>query len=263
MAWLRVNARQGSREAYRSRLTEAGLDATPSEIASDALRLEHGVSPTRLPGWDAGAVSVQDLSAQLAAQALEVEAGQRVLDACAAPGGKSAHLLEREPAPQRLLALDVDERRLQRIRDNLDRLGLEADLRRADAAAPETWFDGWRFNRILLDAPCSGTGVIRRQPDIKLHRRGTDLAGLVALQSKLLDALWPLLAPGGRLVYATCSVLKDENEHQIHAFLARTSDARSVALADVFGHDRGVGRQRFPGDDGGDGFFHAAIIKIG
>lgn len=259
--WLRVNARRGSREDYLRRLAEHGFEAAPSPIAAQALRLEQGIAPMRLPGWDEGDVSVQDLSAQLTALALEVAPGQRVLDACAAPGGKSAHLLERDPAPARLLALDVDPRRLHRIRDNFARLGLQAEVREADAAAPETWFDGWRFERILLDAPCSGTGVIRRQPDIKLHRRAADVAGLVALQARLLDALWPLLAPGGRLVYATCSVLKDENEHQIHAFLARTPDARPTALDDRFGHDRGIGRQRFPGDDGGDGFFHAAIAK--
>jgi 16S rRNA (cytosine967-C5)-methyltransferase len=261
--WLRVNARQGSRDAYLARLSVAGFDASPSAIADSALCLEHGASPTRLPGWNDGAVSVQDLSAQLTAAALDIGPGQRVLDACAAPGGKSAHLLERDPAPERLLALDLDARRLQRIRDNLDRLGLQADVRQADAARPESWFDGWRFDRILLDAPCSGSGVIRRQPDIKLHRRAADVPGLVAVQARLLDALWPLLLPGGRLVYATCSVLKEENEHQIHAFLARTPDARPIALGAHFGHDRQVGRQRLPGDDGGDGFFHAAISKDG
>jgi 16S rRNA (cytosine967-C5)-methyltransferase len=261
--WLRVNARRETREAFAARLRESDVEAVPSPIAADALRIDHGASPTRLPGWGAGAFSVQDVSAQLTALALEVGAGDHVLDACAAPGGKSAHLLERDPAPARLLGLDVDARRLQRIGDNFARLGLRAELQVADATTPDDWFDGRRFDRILIDAPCSGTGVIRRQPDIKLHRRAADVPGLVALQARLLDALWPLLAAGGRLVYATCSVLKDENERQIDAFLARTPDAIPVALAAVFGRASGAGRQRLPGEDGGDGFFHAALARRG
>jgi 16S rRNA (cytosine967-C5)-methyltransferase len=258
--WLRVNARHGSTGSYRARLVAAGIEAEASPLAAQALRIGHGVAATRLPGWDAGDVSVQDLSAQLTATALEVQAGDRVLDACAAPGGKSAHLLERDPAPGHLLALDLDPRRLQRVRETLARLGLQAELRAADAADAE-WWDGTPFQRILLDAPCSGTGVIRRQPDIKLHRRGSDIATLVAQQARLLDATWPMLGRGGRLVYATCSVLKDENERQIDAFLARTPEARAVPLSEVFGQTSGAGRQRFPGQDGGDGFFHAAIEK--
>jgi 16S rRNA (cytosine967-C5)-methyltransferase len=259
--WLRTNARRGPRARLEARLRDAGFDPQPSLLAPQALRLDQGVAPARLPGWDAGEFSVQDLAAQLTATALDVREGDHVLDACAAPGGKCAHLLERDPAPARLLALDIDARRLQRIGDNLARLGLSADLRVGDATTPAAWFDGRCFERILLDAPCSGTGVIRRQPDIKLHRRATDLPPLIAQQARLLDALWPLLAAGGRLVYATCSVLRDENERQIDAFLARTPDASPVALPDSFGRASGVGRQRMPGDDGGDGFFHAVLER--
>lgn len=257
--WLRVNLAHGTRQDYRERLIAAGFEASASELVPSALRLERGLAPTRLPGWDEGLVSVQDLSAQLTAQAVDASDGLRVLDACAAPGGKTAHLLERHDL--RLLALDVDAARLQRVRDNLARLKLQADTRLADAAQPQAWWDGAFFDRILLDAPCTGTGVIRRQPDIKLHRRAADVAGLAALQARLLDAAWPMLARGGRLIYATCSVLKDENERQIDAFLARTSDAAAVVLPEAFGQASGAGRQRLPGDGGGDGFFHAALEK--
>jgi 16S rRNA (cytosine967-C5)-methyltransferase len=260
--WLRVNLRRGDVASYRVALQEAGLEPTTSALLPEALRLEQGVPVERLPGWSDARVSIQDLSAQLAAVALEASDGERVLDACAAPGGKTAHLLER-CAPSELLALDQDPVRLERVRATLARLGLEARLRQADAAAPETWWDGVAFDRILLDAPCSGSGVIRRQPDIKLHRRGSDVAALCAQQARLLDALWPMLAAGGRLVYATCSVLKDENERQIDAFLARTPDARSAPLSATFGRVSGAGRQRLPGDDGGDGFFYAALERRG
>lgn len=260
--WLRVNHAQKTRDAYGMALAAVALQAQACEFAPDALRLDQGVIPTRLPGWDAGQVSVQDLSAQLTVEALAAQAGERVLDACAAPGGKGAHVLERTPALAQLVALDVDEHRLTRVRETLDRLQLRATLRTGDATTTAAWWDGRVFDRILIDAPCSGTGVIRRQPDIKLHRRGADVAALTRLQARLLDALWPLLRTGGRLVYATCSTLKDENEHQIDAFLARTADARPVALPEHFGRVSGAGRQRFPGEDGGDGFFHAALEKF-
>lgn len=259
--WLRVNRQHQARDAYCERLQAAGIASHAESFAPDALRLEQGLAPTRLPGWDAGDVSVQDLSAQLCAEALAATPGQRVLDACAAPGGKCAHLLERGEGALDLLALDIDHRRLQRVDGTLARLGLSATTRVADAADP-SWWDGRHFDRILLDAPCSGSGVIRRQPDIKLHRRASDVATLVALQARLLDALWPMLNSGGRLVYATCSVLKDENERQIDAFLARTPSARAMRLPDHFGRRSGAGHQRFPGDDHGDGFFHAVLERI-
>jgi 16S rRNA (cytosine967-C5)-methyltransferase len=205
--------------------------------------------------------------------ALAPPAGGRVLDACAAPGGKAAHLLERDPA-LRLLALDVDATRLERVQSTLARLALEGAnvrLRAADAAEPARWWDGTPFDAILLDAPCSATGVVRRHPDILLHRRASDIDALAALQARLLDALWPTLARGGVLLYATCSLLRRENDGQVAAFLARTPDARLEPLDERFGHAIDVGgddgavrgqvRQRFPGEDGMDGFFYARIAK--
>lgn len=258
--WLRVNLRHGTRAAYLERLRAEGLDADAPAIAPAALRLHTHLAPTRLPGWDAGDVSVQDLAAQLAAPALGVLPGERVLDAGAAPGGKTAHLLEAHPDIE-LVALDRDARRLQRVGETLARLGLKATVQAGDASAPDGWWSGRAFDRILLDAPCSGTGIVRRQPDIKWHRRAADIPALAALQARLLDGLWPLLRPGGRLLYATCSVLKDENEHQIDAFLARTRSAAAIALPDRHGRASGSGRQRLPGEDGGDGFFYAALEK--
>ena len=256
--WLRVNRRRLSREDYRDRLAAAGIAAEAPDGVPDALRLQAPVAPTSLPGWGEGLVSVQDAAAQLALRVLDPQPGQRVLDACAAPGGKAAHLLERAPGIE-LLALDSDPARLQRVAQGLERLGLAATLRAADATDPDRWHDGRGFDRILLDAPCSGTGVIRRHPDIKWHRRSSDIAALVALQARLLEALWPMLAPGGRLVYATCSLLKDENERQIDAFLARHGDARACALALPVGRASGAGWQILPGEADMDGFFYAAL----
>lgn len=258
--WLRANRRQGTRDAYAARLEAAGLHAGSSDLLPDGLRLDASVAVAQLPGFGEGAVSVQDGSAQLVADALAPAAGARVLDACAAPGGKAAHLLERD-ASLRVLAIEIDAPRLRRVGATLKRLGLSAELRQADAAAPETWWDGVPFDAILLDAPCSATGVVRRQPDVLLHRRAADVEALVALQARLLDALWATLAPGGHLLYATCSLLRAENDAQVAAFLERTDDAQLAPLDARFGHDTGHGRQRFPGHDGMDGFFYARILK--
>ena len=258
--WLRVNRRRNAPEAYRERLRIAGIDAQPHAAAADALRLDAPVPVAALPGFDLGDVSVQDASAQRVADVLAPAPGARVLDACAAPGGKAAHLLERDPS-LRLLALDLDPRRVRRMAETLARIGTDAHARAADATAPEGWWDGVPFDAILIDAPCSATGIVRRQPDILLHRRGSDLAALVRLQARLLDALWPLLAPGGTLVYATCSVLREENERQVEAFVGRTADARAEPLDAGLGHAAGAGRQRLPGEDGMDGFFYARLRK--
>ncbi len=261
--WLRANPRQGSASVLAAALQEAGLPADCPDAVPGAVRLETPVPLDRLPGWDRGAMSVQDGAAQLAVLALDPHPGERLLDACAAPGGKAAQLAEHLGEGE-LLALDVDARRLDKVRDLLRRLRLEApnvQVRVADAAAPGDWWDGRPFDAILLDAPCSATGIIRRQPDIKWHRRETDIAALAAIQRQLLDALWPLLAPGGRLVYATCSVLREENEAQVGAFLARHADARAAELPARFGHASGAGRQRLPGEDGMDGFFYARLEK--
>jgi 16S rRNA (cytosine967-C5)-methyltransferase len=177
-----------------------------------------------------------------------------------APGGKSAHLLERDPS-LRLTALDIDPRRVRRMQDTLERVGVRAQALAGDATEPETWWDGAPFDAILIDAPCSATGIVRRQPDILLHRRASDLDALVATQARLLDALWPLLAPGGTLLYATCSILREENERQVEAFLARTPDAAAEPLDARYGHAAGAGRQRLPGEEGMDGFFYARLRK--
>ena len=260
--WLRVNRQRSTRATVRERLQASGIDALMPEQPPDALRIDLPVPVSALPGFADGEVSVQDASAQLVADALSPAPAARVLDACAAPGGKSAHLLERDPS-LRLTALDIDAGRLDKVRATLVRLavGGDARLRVADATDPATWWDGTPFDAILLDAPCSASGIVRRQPDVLLHRRESDLDALLALQARLLDALWSTLAPGGVLLYATCSILCDENAHQIDAFLARTADARAEPLDQRFGRSSGAGRQRLPGEDGMDGFFQARLRK--
>jgi 16S rRNA (cytosine967-C5)-methyltransferase len=256
--WLRVNRRRAQRSELAARLHEYGIASTAPAALPDALVLAHSTDITRLPGYAEGCFSVQDGAAQFAASLLDLRNGQRVLDACAAPGGKSAHILETADAD--LLALDRDPARLPRLRENLERLGLVAAIRAGDVGDPKTWWDGHAFDRILLDAPCSATGIIRRQPDIKLHRRVADIAALTRTQTRLLDALWPMLKPGGRLVYATCSVLADENARQTSAFLHRHADARTRA-AELDWHPAGHGVQNLPGESGMDGFFYAIVEK--
>ena len=259
--WLRVNRRWIGRDDYRALLREAGIEATCDPALADALRLDTALPVRQLPGFDAGLVSVQDGAAQAVADALAPSPGARVLDACAAPGGKAAHLAERDVS-LRITALDVDARRVRRMHETFARLRLEGlDVRAADAARPDGWWDGVPFDAILIDAPCSATGIVRRQPDVLLHRRDTDVPALCTMQANLLDALWPLLAPGGVLVYATCSILRAENAAQVEAFLARTRDAALAPLDDRFGHDTGAGHQRLPGEGGRDGFFCARLRK--
>jgi 16S rRNA (cytosine967-C5)-methyltransferase len=253
--WLRVNQRRTTRADYLARLRAAGLGARPDEEVATAIVLDAPQPVDALPGFAAGDASVQDVAAQRAAGFLDLVPGQRVLDACAAPGGKTGHILESCPGLDEVWALDRDPRRLARVRANLDRLGLAARLVAGDATRPEAWWDGRPFDRILLDAPCSAVGVIRRHPDIKLLRRPEDVARAVALQSDLLRALWPLLAPGGRLVYATCSVLRSENDAQIAAFLS------SVETSDRPGTAQLLGCQSLPGDADGDGFYYASVLK--
>ena len=262
--WLRVNERQVSREAYLRLFQNAGGEASAPPFPEQALRIDAHFSPESLPGWRAGSVLVQDAAAQLAVEALQVQPAERVLDACAAPGGKCAQIAARHGDEGSLLAVDVDERRLRKVRATLRRLQLDTsniELLAADAMRPEHWAEGRSFDAILLDAPCSATGIIRRQPDIKWHRRAEDIAALVAQQAQMLDALWPLLRPGGRLLYATCSVLRAENAEVISAFLQRTGDARAQPLDARFGRCSGEGHQRLPGEDGMDGFFYALLGK--
>jgi 16S rRNA (cytosine967-C5)-methyltransferase len=257
---LRVNARRSSVDDYRRQLAGVGLEADPVAAAPLALRLASAVPVDQLLGFDAGLVSVQDAAAQLAVPLLGARPGDRVLDACAAPGGKTAQCLETVDGLE-LLALDSDVQRLQRVRASLDRLGLSARLRDADAAKPSLWWDGRPFQRILLDAPCSGTGVIRRHPDIKWLRRADDIPRLAATQRRLLDALWPLLAPGGTLLYATCSILRAEGEEVVRDFIAARSDAQEDLIEADWGERCTVGRRLAPGGDF-DGFYYARLRKM-
>ena len=255
---LRVNARHMDRAAYAELLQAQGLSSRPAPHTEAGLMLDHPVAVDRLPGFTQGWVSVQDGAAQLAAPLLDAAPGMRVLDACAAPGGKTAYLLERAPELD-LVALDVDAGRLGRVRETLDRLGLAAEIRCADLAQPDQWHDGRPFDRILLDAPCSATGVIRRHPDIKLLRRASDIAALAARQAELLETAWDLLAPGGVLLYATCSVLRAENEAVLDRFLAGHAEAVADPLDMAWGQAAGAGRQILPGDADADGFFYARL----
>lgn len=262
--WLRANRARTTPEDLLARFQAEApeLAASLSPLAGDALRIDAHVAVTGLPGFGDGELSVQDGSAQLVADALAPAPGARVLDACAAPGGKAAHLLERDASLQ-LLALDLDARRLARVRETLERVGVTAQMKAADAGSPSDWWDGQPFDAVLLDAPCSATGIVRRQPDVLLHRRADDITALIALQARLLDAAWTTLGPGGVLLYATCSILRDENERQIDAFLARTADVVAEPLDERFGHVSGAGRQRLPGEEGMDGFFYARLRKRG
>jgi 16S rRNA (cytosine967-C5)-methyltransferase len=249
---LRVNRRALSARDYLAELAAAGLGA--QALGGDAVRVEPPVPVERLPGFERGWVSVQDLAAQHAAPLLDLKPGQRVLDACAAPGGKTGHLLE--ACDMSLLALDRDPVRLERLRQTLARLRLEARVELADAARPEHWWDGTPFDRILLDAPCTASGVVRRHPDIKWLRRPDDVPRLVAEQARLLGALWRTLAPGGTLLYVTCSVFPAENQQQIAGFLRAHHDAYPVPLPQL----SASGGQLLPSPHH-DGFFYAALQK--
>ena len=256
---LRVNARRATRDRMLAALAQADIEAQPHAFLRDGIVLAANTDVTRLPGFAEGHFSVQDGAAQCAADLMDLCDGLRVLDACAAPGGKACHMLER--ADVRLLALDADARRAGSIRANLDRLGLRGDVQTGDAGDPAQWWDGQPFDRILLDAPCSATGVIRRHPDIKLHRRVGDIAQLAREQSRLLAALWPLLARDGRLVYATCSVLREENERVVDAFVDAHADARAEPCGLPAGHAAGTGWQVLPGESGLDGMYYAVLEK--
>ncbi|ABM63084.1 16S rRNA (cytosine(967)-C(5))-methyltransferase RsmB [Halorhodospira halophila] len=256
---LRFDRNRISREACLQSLAEQEIPAHPGEVAPSAATLHAPVPVARLPGFAEGWLSVQDEAAQLAAPLLDPQPGDRVLDACAAPGGKTLHLLEHTPTAA-VTALDRSSRRLRQVRDNLARGGYEAQCLAADAADPEAWWDGEPFQRILLDAPCTGSGVIRRHPDIKWLRGVDDPARMAAAQRHLLAALWRVLAPGGRLLYATCSIFPEENEQVVAGFLAEHADAKPGPLAPV-GRCTGSGCQILPGEHGMDGFFYACLER--
>lgn len=259
---LRVNRRHHSRDAYLALLADAGIDASACQYSRDGIVLAEACDVRGLPGFAEGWVSVQDEAAQLSADLLELAPGQRVLDACCAPGGKTCHLLEAEAGLAQMVAIDLEAKRLTRVRENLDRLQLDAELIACDARDTASWWDGKPFQRILLDAPCSATGVIRRHPDIKLTRQADDIPALATLQGELLDALWPTLEVGGMLLYATCSSLPTENTEVIGAFLARTPGARELDLATEAGLRQPHGRQLLAQEGGHDGFYYAKLIKI-
>ncbi|HEY8160465.1 MAG TPA: 16S rRNA (cytosine(967)-C(5))-methyltransferase RsmB [Methylobacter sp.] len=258
---LRVNLAKVSREHYLQLLIEQDIEAEAVSFCPSAIRLDKPVPVDILPGFADGLVSVQDTAAQLAAGLLDVQPGHRVLDVCAAPGGKAAHILESQPQLKELVAVDIDESRMQRVSENCRRLKLQATLVVGDAANPSDWWEGKPFDRILLDAPCSALGVIRRHPDIKLLRRAEDIQQLQALQKNILKAVWPLLAPGGLMVYATCSILKQENEQQVKTFLAEHSDAVELPINAGWGAAGACGRQIFTGESAMDGFYYARISK--
>ena len=264
--WLRANASRGTAAEYKGRLAVDGIESTLLEGIPDAARLEEPQRVDDLPGFADGDVSVQDAAAQIAARWLMREQPRRILDACAAPGGKSGHLLELAGGAVDLIAVDSDAKRLDRVRDNHERIGVDATIVHGDASKPEEWWDGAPFDAILLDAPCSASGVIRRHPDIKLLRRDTDIDALGDLQANILRALWPLLAPGGRLLYVTCSVFAAENDDVVQAFLEAGGDAVEDSvlpnnnIRDLM-RRKACGYQVLPGTAGLDGFYYACLVK--
>lgn len=255
---LRVNALQTTRENYLQQLADLEIEAETVENCPSAIRLLKPVGVTSLPNFESGMVSVQDAAAQFAAGLLELRAGQRVLDLCAAPAGKTAHILESQNDLE-CVAVDIDATRMLRVETNLQRLNLSAQLIIGDATQPEIWWDGKQFDRILVDAPCSALGVIRRHPDIKILRRADDLIALPALQAEILKSAWSMLKEDGLLVYATCSILKAENENQIEKFLAENSNAQEILFER---NPAKHGWQILTGENGCDGFYYARLRKL-
>jgi len=258
--WIRVNPQRTRLAELAASLAEAGFTTQEHEFAPDALWVSPAASVDELPGFAGGLFSVQDAAAQLAVGLLDVKDGMRVLDACAAPGGKACHLLEQTPGIE-LTAVDLYANRLRRVQENLDRLHLQCGLLTADATDPASWWDGQPFDRILLDAPCTAVGVIRRHPEIRHLRLADQAAEAARLQQQLLQKLWPLLTPGGMLLYATCSVLQDENSNQIKQFLASHHDAEEIPINARWGRVTEHGRQILPGDHDMDGFYYARLRK--
>ena len=257
---LRLNTRNISRSDYLQLLQDTGVNAKPTPYSPYGITLEHACDPRQLPHFAEGWLSVQDEAAQFSGDLLQLSPNLRVLDACCAPGGKTGHLLELEPS-LRVTALDVEERRLQRVRENLARLGVSANILCGDGTRPGDWWDGQLFDRILLDAPCSATGIVRRHPDIKVLRTPEEIDRLGQLQHQLLQSLWPLLKPGGVLLYATCSIMPKENTRVIEAFLTRNPDASCDQLDADWGLVQPCGRQLLPQVDGHDGFYYARLRK--
>ncbi len=257
---LRVNCSKTTVEAALADLAAAGFAAHAFAQIDSALMLEKAAAVESLPGFSAGYLSVQDAGAQFAAMLLDTRPGDEVLDACAAPGGKTTHILELQP-DARVTAVDVDSRRLQRVEENLQRLGQQARLLTADVSLQQGEWRERSYERILLDVPCSASGVIRRHPDIKLLRKAGDVDSLAARQQQILESVWPLLKSGGMLLYVTCSLLAEENQQQIEAFLARHDDAKEQPIALAAGHKLSAGWQILPGESNMDGFYYALLGK--
>jgi len=255
---LRVNSREYSQSEYLELLEKAAIPATAIENCPQGILLEQACDVFALPGFVEGAVSVQDGAAQQVVDLLDLQPNQRILDACSAPGGKTCHILERFPNNE-VIAVDISQERLEHVEENLSRLNLSANCLAADASNPQNWWNGEQFDRILIDAPCTGSGVIRRHPDIKLLRKAEDIEQLVRQQQALLDNLWPLLKPDGLLVYTTCSVFKQENELQIEAFLQRQPEAMEQLPSRAPARRVSFGYQLLPGDNHLDGFYYACL----
>ncbi|MBR9869094.1 MAG: 16S rRNA (cytosine(967)-C(5))-methyltransferase RsmB [Oceanospirillales bacterium] len=257
---LRVNQQKCSRDNYLQQLCDAGIAASATPYSSVGIQLESPVDVNILPGFAYGFASVQDEAAQLSGELLDLQPGQRVLDACAAPGGKLCHILEHQPDLSHVTAVELEHNRANRIEENLCRLNLTAEVIIADAAT-NTWWDGVEYDRILVDAPCSAAGVIRRNPDIKHLRQNEDIKPLAELQLAILENCWQMLKPGGRLVYATCSVFPQENERVIERFTKIQTDACHLPIEANWGIERPFGRQLFPQPQGHDGFYYAVLLK--
>jgi len=261
--WLRVNQQHHSSNEYQQLLAATEISINAIEPLSQAIELTRPTDVKKLPGFEHGWVSVQDGAAQQAARLLDCQSGDIVLDCCAAPGGKTCHILEQTPNIASMTAIDIEASRLARVEENLTRLGLTATVIAADAANAKTWWQGQQFDRILLDAPCSGTGVIRRHPDIKWLRKATDIDALVILQQQILKETWSLLKPGGTLLYATCSILPQENSEQIKHFIENNSDAQLLSIEKtVQENENDIGWQLLPGEKNMDGFYYAKLLKI-
>lgn len=259
---LRVNTRHQTRDDYLKILTGQGIDASPGQTSPHAIQLAQPRDVVELPGFIQGQASVQDEAAQMAAILLNTAAGDRVLDACAAPGGKTCHILELQPQLAELVAMDIDQQRLDKVSENLLRLDLQASILTGDAAQPPAELAPASFDRILVDAPCSATGVVRRHPDVKLLRRASDIVSLAATQFEILSGLWPLLRPGGTLLYATCSILDEENSQVVRRFMNNQSNAQLVSADVAWGEAVDCGRQLTPSTGGPDGLFYALLRKL-
>ena len=258
---LRVNSHVTNREHYLKKLEAAVIEGQASSLNGNGIVLTHPVSVDILPDFSEGHISVQDLAAQLAIPLLDPQPGERILDACSAPGGKLAHLLENMPTLDEAVAIEMEPHRFKKLVSTLDRIRLKATLIQNDARAPNNWWDNKPFDRMLIDAPCSASGVIRRHPDIKYLRTPENIQNATVLQAEILNALWPLLKKGGKLLYITCSIFKAENDDQIAAFINKHHDVKAIPIQVSLGRATRDGRQILPGENAMDGFYYSQLYK--